>query len=312
MSSSFNRIAVFGHRGWASSAIVDALIASGAPVKVLYRPDSDVSRLPDKVPKVAVDVDDDKALVEALQDVDILISLVGHEGVEKQYNFIRAVPKTNVKLFVPSDLGSRVGGEEETIPVLKAKAEVEKASRDAGIPTTVILPGNFAESTFASLLVGIDVSGNRIVYTGGSEHHKLNVCTRKYVAAAYAAIFAKTPVSQLQNRSIGLSEFVVTGSEVAAALERKNGAAPQIFRPSIEQVKEEIAARLQKGDRSAILLAYRLPWASGKHLELVGNDVWDVEGYEKTTLDKVVVEGDLEPYKAFPPQFVALMETTFF
>ncbi|EHK48409.1 uncharacterized protein TrAtP1_009852 [Trichoderma atroviride] len=309
---SFNRIAVYGHRGWASSAIVDALIASGAPLKVLYRHDSDVSRLPDDLPKVAVDLDDEEALIGALEDVDILISLVGHEGVIKQYNFIRAIPKTNVKLFVPSDLGYRVDEEMATIPVLKAKAEVEKASKDAGIPTTVVLPGNLAESTFDSLLLGIDVGGNRIVYTGDSEHQKMNICTRKYIAAAYAAIFTKTPISQLQNRSIGLSEFIVTGSDVAAALERKHGTPPQIFRASVERVTKEIEARLQKDDVSAISLAYRLPWATGKHLELVGTDVWDVAGYQKTTLDKVVVEGDLEPFKAFPPQFAALMETTFF
>lgn len=71
--SSFNRIAVYGHRGWASSAIVDALIASGAPLKVLYRPGSDVSRLPDDLPKVAVDLDDEKALIGALEDVDIFM-----------------------------------------------------------------------------------------------------------------------------------------------------------------------------------------------------------------------------------------------
>lgn len=52
---------------------MDALIASGAPLKVLYRPDSDVSRLPNDLPKVAVDLDDEKALIGALEDVDILM-----------------------------------------------------------------------------------------------------------------------------------------------------------------------------------------------------------------------------------------------
>jgi nucleoside-diphosphate-sugar epimerase len=70
---SFNKIAVYGHRGWASSAIVDALVASGAPVKVLHRPESDISCLPSDLPKVAVDLDDEKALVDALKDVDILM-----------------------------------------------------------------------------------------------------------------------------------------------------------------------------------------------------------------------------------------------
>lgn len=80
-------------------------------------------------------------------------SLVGHEGVIRQYNFVRAIPNTNVKLFVPSNLASRLDEEGVTIPVLTAKAGVEEASKNAGIPTTVVLPGNFAESTFASLYV---------------------------------------------------------------------------------------------------------------------------------------------------------------
>ena len=69
----FNRIAVYGHRGWASSAIVNALVASGAPIKVLYRPSSDVSELPPSVTTICVDVEDQEALVSALQDIDIVM-----------------------------------------------------------------------------------------------------------------------------------------------------------------------------------------------------------------------------------------------
>lgn len=69
----FNRIAVYGHRGWGSSSIVDALIASGAPVKVLYRHGSDISSLPGHVTKVEVDVDDEAALIDALQNIDIVV-----------------------------------------------------------------------------------------------------------------------------------------------------------------------------------------------------------------------------------------------
>lgn len=70
---SYNRIAVYGHRGWASSAIVDALVSSGAPIKVLYRPSSDVSSLPPSIAKVEVAVEHQQQLVDALQDVDILM-----------------------------------------------------------------------------------------------------------------------------------------------------------------------------------------------------------------------------------------------
>lgn len=69
----YNRIAVYGHRGWVSSVIFAALVQSGAPVKVLYRPGSDVSDLPESVTSVKVDVEDQKAVEAALQDVDIVM-----------------------------------------------------------------------------------------------------------------------------------------------------------------------------------------------------------------------------------------------
>lgn len=69
----FNRIAVWGHRGFVGSAVVTALIASGAPVTILHRPGSDTSHLPDHVKKIEVDDLDEDALVAALQDIDIVM-----------------------------------------------------------------------------------------------------------------------------------------------------------------------------------------------------------------------------------------------
>lgn len=69
----YNRIAVYGHRGWASSAIVDSLATSGAPVTVLYRPGSDASGVAGAVKPIEVDVEDEGALVAALQDIDIVM-----------------------------------------------------------------------------------------------------------------------------------------------------------------------------------------------------------------------------------------------
>lgn len=69
----YNRIAIYGHRGWASSAIFAALMQSGAPVKVLYRPSSDISDLPESVTSVEVDVEDQQAVEAALEDVDIVM-----------------------------------------------------------------------------------------------------------------------------------------------------------------------------------------------------------------------------------------------
>lgn len=71
---SFNRIAVYGHRGWAGSAIFKALVASGAPVKVIYRPGSDVSSIPSGLAKIELDIEkQQEELIAALQDIDILM-----------------------------------------------------------------------------------------------------------------------------------------------------------------------------------------------------------------------------------------------
>lgn len=72
----FNRIAVYGHRGFVGSRVVAALIASGAPITVLHRPSSDTSNLPEHVRKIEVDVLDEDALVGALQDIDIVMSVL--------------------------------------------------------------------------------------------------------------------------------------------------------------------------------------------------------------------------------------------
>lgn len=54
----FNRIAVYGHRGWASAAIFKALANSGARIRVLHQPTPDTSMLPANVSTSSVDMRD--------------------------------------------------------------------------------------------------------------------------------------------------------------------------------------------------------------------------------------------------------------
>ena len=116
----------------------------------------------------------------------------------------------------------------------------------------------------------------------------------------------------MQNRAIGLTELLATGSEMAAALERKHGAPPQIFRHSLEHIDEQIVSRSANGDRLALCFAYRYPWGNGEQQKLVGSDIWDVEGFEKGDLEKYIVRGEREAYKEFPPPFAAAIRTTLY
>ncbi|KAJ5707893.1 hypothetical protein N7488_007694 [Penicillium malachiteum] len=308
---SFNRLAVYAHRGWASSKIFNALAASGAPTRVLYRPGSDVSNVPSHVEKVKVALDDQDSVRKSLQDIDILISLVGQSGVKLQYPFIEAIPHTNVKLFVPSDLAFRCDEQGLRVPVNKEKYKVEKAAAAAGIPMTIVLPGLFAESALNVPLLGVDLAKNRIVFSGDGEHQKLNVCSRAYIAASYASIFAKTPISELQGRVIGLSEVQATGSEIAKALEARHGSPPQIFRHTLEQVDYHIQKTLDEGAPLTMVWYGRRVWGSGGYEAGIGNDIWEVEGYKKKTLDELL-NGGMEPYREFPAKILDLMDKTIY
>lgn len=119
-----------------------------------------------------------------------------------------------------------------------------------------------------------------------------------YVAAAYVSIFATTPIAEISNRAIGLVELAPTGEDIAAALQKKHGKKPKIFRQSIEKVMEEFSARL-KSDLSALAPAwyYRKLWGTGELTSLLGSDIWDLPSYKKATLDDLIVEGKVGRYR---------------
>ncbi|KAI8627475.1 NAD(P)-binding protein [Xylariaceae sp. FL1651] len=308
---SFNRIAIYGHRGWVGSAVLRAFNAAGAPIRVLHRAGSDISNLPPGVTAAEVDLNNPQTLVPALKDVDIAISFASREAVPLQHAFVKAIPSTNVRLFVPSDLGFRVDEHGMRIPVNKAKQDVEDAAKAAGIPTTVVLVGCFTESALAFPILGVDLPGNRIIETGDSANQQLTFCTRNYVAAAYASIFARTPPAELQGRTIGISELKATGNEIAAVLKERHGAEPQKFVHTLEKVDGEIDRCVRNGIPTALSWYCRRAWGTGDIVPGIGEDIWEVEGYEKATLLGLLLEGKLEPYRDIPPQVKQAFDSAF-
>ncbi|KAK7221530.1 hypothetical protein V2G26_009533 [Clonostachys chloroleuca] len=300
----FNRIAVWGHRGFVGSAVVTALIASGAPVTILHRPGSDTSHLPDHVKKIEVDDLDEDALVAALQDIDIVISLVGDAGTASQYGFVKAIPRTKVQLFSPSDCCLRYGEQGMRIPCMKAKADLEKAANDAGIPVTVVHQGNFAEYTFNTLAVGVDLPNNRLVFTGNSANERVTTCTKDYVAAAFVDIFAARPISTIQNRTITLSELTPTGLEIAAVMKKKHGSDPTTETRSLEDVNRTIEGYISNGSNLAVPSYCRKIWGTGEMIKMLPDELWEVEGYKKATLEDIILEGKCGNYRALPETVV--------
>lgn len=77
-------------------------------------------------------------------------SLVGHEGISRQLALVAALPHTDVKLFVPSNMSHQIDEDGMRLAVNKAKVEVENAARDAKIAMATVLPGYLVESSLAT------------------------------------------------------------------------------------------------------------------------------------------------------------------
>jgi hypothetical protein len=124
--------------------------------------------------------------------------------------------------------------------------------------------------------------------------------TADYVAAAYVSIFTTKPIAEISNRAIGLVELAPTGEEIAAALEKKHGKPPMIFNQSTERAVADFNKNLKaEGEISHIAPAwfYRKLWGTGELTSMLGTDIYDVPGYKKATLEELVVEGKVKPYR---------------
>ena len=127
----------------------------------------------------------------------------------------------------------------------------------------------------------------------------------------YASIFASTSISELQHRSIGISELQPTGGEIASALTKKHGTAPAIVRHSLEKVNAEIEACIRAGSPFALPWYCRKIWGTGQQADMIGGDIWEVEDYPKASLEGLIVEGKLEAYRDIPPQVTEAFSATF-
>lgn len=142
-------ILVTGGTGFIGSRVVEKLIQSGEPVRLLVKPNRKTPRLPKNVPlNIAVShLNDDRGIRTALRGVDTIFhfATAEHQGsdadlegvdVEGTRCLLNAARETGVKqlLFL-----GRIGADKSSsYPVLKAKALAEDAIRKQKIPYCIL------------------------------------------------------------------------------------------------------------------------------------------------------------------------------
>jgi hypothetical protein len=115
--------------------------------------------------------------------------------------------------------------------------------------------------------------------------------SRDYVAAGYASMFFNHPPSSLAGRIMGLNELRPTLTDIGKVMHRKAGAAPLVA----HETAEDAAAKAKAGRLDALV---RKKMGDGTHG--VGDDIWEVEGYRKKTLEDFVLGDALDDPKYIP------------
>lgn len=113
-----------------------------------------------------------------------------------------------------------------------------------------------------------------------------------YIAAGYVSMFFRHPISSLTGRLIGLNELSPTGGEIEDMMRQKSGELPLVAYDTVENAKLQAKA----GRLDALV---RKKMGDGSHG--VGDDIWEVEGYQKKTLKDLILGDGLEDPKYIEP-----------
>jgi hypothetical protein len=98
----------------------------------------------------------------ALAGVDVLISTVGHTGLDLQDALLQAAHSAGVKLFVPAEWGDWTDGRPE--PMFKRKSGMRAKAAELGVPTAAFFHGQ----EMRKLLVGLDADDTNTQACGPS------------------------------------------------------------------------------------------------------------------------------------------------
>ena len=106
-----------------------------------------------------------------------------------------------------------------------------------------------------------------------------------YVAAGYSSLFRENTPPQLAGRTIGLVELRATTRDIEEAMREKIGRSPQVAYDTTQNAERQALA----GRLDALV---RKKMGDGSHN--VGDDIWEVKGYSKKTLDQFISGEALE------------------
>ena len=103
----FQSVAIVGATGTLGRPISQAIVNKGFKVKILTRNTKDAkSKIDVKADFIEVDYKNKESLVNALKDVEVIISAIAGPALNDQLLLIEAAKEAGVRRFYPSEFGA--------------------------------------------------------------------------------------------------------------------------------------------------------------------------------------------------------------
>ncbi|WVQ74178.1 hypothetical protein IAR50_003772 [Cryptococcus sp. DSM 104548] len=284
-------VGLLGHTGTVGSALFTPLYEAhkkgDLKLVILHRPSSDISKVPSDVDKRVVELEESKvdAIKDATKDLEVVISAVGSGGLKSQIYLVKALAgSSSLKAFFPSDFGADWNEKERSVPALSVfgiKEEVVAKAKELKVPVTEVKVGLFDLFFFAYKALGTDVKANKVQYFRKSLENPVHITSLAYLGHAVTQLItSSSSLAKLGNSKPHLYDLTPTGNEVAAALEKVNGSAPEKVELTEEQYQENL-----KVLPGAIGAALFRKWGDGDWGDLQKTEV---EGWKEENIDDVV------------------------
>lgn len=184
--------------------------------------------------------------------------------------------------YIPSDFSVNWSAEElkvEDNVGARAKDEANKKAKKLGVPLTEIHGGVPAYLFLDQRVVGVDLRNNKLSLYGDALSRKLPVTTTHYLGQALAQLVAG-PKDKLPGTRYTIVENSWTGKEVQDALEKSNGAKPEVSKVT----EDELKATLRGGRLYALGSELKKKWGAG---EFPNNDPYNPKGVDAISLDQL-------------------------
>ncbi|KAJ5019546.1 Isoflavone reductase-like protein P3 [Colletotrichum sp. SAR 10_99] len=250
--------------GLLGSEIASALQKAGFIVTAIRRAES-TAPVPVGMESIQIDINDTDALTSAFQGQDAVISAAPDPiSFSSQKHWIDAAIAAGVKRIFPSEYSTNLDSPlAETLPVVTEKVRtrrylVEQIAKTAGKSSwTSINNGPFFELVLGFGGLGPDFRTKTAKWHNGGAN-LVGTTRLPDIAETVCKIFKDDNglYGEAENKSVYIHSAVVTEKQLTEMAEKVTGQKFDVEERDVDQVYQEANERLQKGDKSGMMLFY--------------------------------------------------------